>query len=429
MPVNDLALRFSEDTYATKQDVAKALGTSVIDPLWHTIEEYRQSFERVLRLQSIDKQPFRLVLTPTHLERLHRLERTMLKGLGRLVSLQANTTLHPSIKPLLMPTLQPLATRYGLSTSERKLRYLLEAKPLEDPGYELLESYFQALTILAEKRIAPLNEEWILTMLTTLHRTDNLPSFYREKELTNRPKSLVARIYEAAPFSQIETLMRELMTFVDQSTLSSILISIIAFFYVDYMKPFDVYNDEMSVLTFKNILSHMGWDAYAAYLPLESLLDTPAFSSITQEVQKTKDLTYFVMMVLPLLEQASVEFLNQLTQMDVNTVLAEQRQHDQPIIETEPLRSEPLPATVHEEIDANRFQTHLLETHPSMRRAEAYFYARHREKGKFYTIAQFKTLMGCAYETARTSMEHLVELGYYFKEQYKNKYVYTVKGD
>ena len=429
MPINDLAIRFTDEMYATKQEVSKALGTSVIDPLWQTIESYRQSFERLLRLQSIDKQPFRLVLTPTLLERLHRLERTMLKGLGRLIHLQATTSIVPAWKPLLLPTLQPLAKRYGLSTSERKLGYIVDHKPVEETGFELIESYYQALTILAEKRIAPLNEEWILTMLTTLHRTDNLPSFYREKELTNRPKSLVARIYEAAPFPQIEALMQDLMHFVHQSSLSSLLIAIIALFYVDYIKPFDVYNDEMSILTFKNILAHLGWDAYAIYIPLESLLDSPHFSSICQEVQKTKDLTYFIAYFLPFLEQSSTEFLNHLTQLDVQDIRQEQRQQDVMINDIEPVVSEPQPASVHEEIDANRYQTHLLETHPSMRRAEAYFYARHREKGKFYTIAQFKTLMGCAYETARTSMEHLVELGYYRKEQYKNKYVYTVKGD
>jgi Fic family protein len=401
----------------------------VIDPLWQTIEAYRQSFERMLRLQSIDKQPFRLVLTPTLLERLHRLERTMLKGLARLVQLQATTSIPVFLKPMVLPTLQPLAKRYGLSTSERKLGYILDHKPVDETGFELIESYYQALTLLAEKRMAPINEEWILTMLTTLHRTDNLPSFYREKELTNRPKSLVARIYEAAPFPQIESLMHDLIQFVNQSTLSSLLVAIIAFFYVDYIKPFDVYNDEMSILTFKNILTQLGWDTYAISIPLETLLDSTSLSSICQEVQKTKDLTYFITFLLPFLEQHAQEFLNQLTTLDIQEMRQEQNQRDDIVAQLEPVLTEPQPASVYEEIDANRYQTNLLETHPSMRRAEAYFYARHREKGKFYTIAQFKTLMGCAYETARTSMEHLVELGYYRKEQYKNKYVYTVKGD
>jgi hypothetical protein len=428
MPVADLAIRFTEETYATKADVARALGTSVVEPIWQTIEAYRQSFERVLRLTSIDKQPLRLILTPSLLERIHRLERLMLKALGRIQKANAFTNFTSEQKAFLIPVLQPLAKRYGASTSERKLGYIIDQKPIEEPGFDVVQHYFHALSQSVEKRMSPLNEEWILAMLTHLHGTDNLPSFYREKELTDRPKSLVARIYEAAPYPQIESLMTTLIQYVENTSYSSLLVAMIACFYVDYVKPFESFNDEMSVLTCKNILMQSGWESLAAYLPIEGVMDAPAFSSICQEVQKTKDVTYFVMFLLPIFEDAIHVMLNQWMQTQIEVIQQEQRQPDPSPLVTH-LPSEPISPSVHQEIDANRYQTSLLETHPSMRKAEAYFYARHREKGKFYTIAQFKTLMGCAYETARTSMEHLVELGYYRKEQYKNKYVYTPQGD
>ena len=72
-----------------------------------------------------------------------------------------------------------------------------------------------------------------------------------------------------------------------------------------------------------------------------------------------------------------------------------------------------------------RLEQDLLESDPSLKKGEAYFYARHCTMNKRYTIAQYKKELGCAYETARTSMEHLAELGYYRKEQVKNKFVYT----
>jgi len=352
----------------------------------------------------------------------------MLKVMGRLQKANALTTLSSEQKTWIIPLLQPLAKRYGASTSERKLGYIIDDKPIEEPGFDVIKHYFLALSHSVEKRMSPLNEEWILAMLTDLHGTDNLPSFYREKELTDRPKSLVARIYEAAPYPQIESLMTTLMQYVEHTPYSSVLVAMIACFYVDYAKPFESFNDEMSVLTCKNILIQSGWESLAAYLPLEGVMDAPAFSSVCQEVQKTKDVTYFVMFLLPIFEDAIQAMLNQWTLAQVENLQQEQRQND-PIPTPTQLASEPISPNVHQEIDANRYQTSLLETHPSMRKAEAYFYARHREKGKFYTIAQFKTLMGCAYETARTSMEHLVELGYYRKEQYKNKYVYTPQGD
>ena len=42
-----------------------------------------------------------------------------------------------------------------------------------------------------------------------------------------------------------------------------------------------------------------------------------------------------------------------------------------------------------------------------------------------YTISQYKKCLNCAYETARTSMDGLVYLGFYSKEPLKNKYIYT----
>ena len=74
---------------------------------------------------------------------------------------------------------------------------------------------------------------------------------------------------------------------------------------------------------------------------------------------------------------------------------------------------------------ASRLEEHLLEMDPSLKKGEAYFYARHCTMHMNYTIAQYKKALGCAYETARTSMEHLVELHYYEKAAIKNKFVYT----
>ena len=77
------------------------------------------------------------------------------------------------------------------------------------------------------------------------------------------------------------------------------------------------------------------------------------------------------------------------------------------------------------EADATKLENHLLELNPNLTHGQAYFYARHCTIGMNYTISQYKKSLGCAYETARTSMDNLVYLGYYRKELLKNKYIYT----
>ncbi|MBO4286198.1 MAG: hypothetical protein J5880_02555, partial [Bacilli bacterium] len=78
-----------------------------------------------------------------------------------------------------------------------------------------------------------------------------------------------------------------------------------------------------------------------------------------------------------------------------------------------------------DEAEAKKLEKQLLELDPLLRKGEAKFYARHCVLGRNYTIQQFKKTNNCAYETARTGMDHLVELGYYRKGAIKNKFIYT----
>ena len=78
------------------------------------------------------------------------------------------------------------------------------------------------------------------------------------------------------------------------------------------------------------------------------------------------------------------------------------------------------------EKELQKLTEELLETDPTLKKGQAHFYIRHREKNHFYTIEQYRKCEGCVYETARTSMDHLVLRGYYRREKVNNKkFVYT----
>ena len=78
-----------------------------------------------------------------------------------------------------------------------------------------------------------------------------------------------------------------------------------------------------------------------------------------------------------------------------------------------------------DEKDASLIAQHLLEIYPSLKKNQADFYSKHCTIGKYYTIAQYKREQNVVYETARTSMDNLANLGFYKKEQIRNKFVYT----
>ena len=75
--------------------------------------------------------------------------------------------------------------------------------------------------------------------------------------------------------------------------------------------------------------------------------------------------------------------------------------------------------------EAMRLENHLMEMNPLITHGQAYFYARHCTIGMYYTVNQYQKEIGCAYETARKSMNDLVVLGYYKKEIMGKKFVYV----
>jgi len=433
MPINDLAIRFTDDHYATKQDVAKQLGTAVVDALWGTIVQYRSTFARVLPLQAMDKQSLQIVLTPSLLEKSIAFDRKMAKAVSLFNYHQIQNQLHPHFQKLFFPILTSIGKQYGASTAERNLTYIIEEKPV-DRKAELssVNAYYQALKLIANRRQTKMDEDLMGELLMLLTNTQELTMFYREKDLTNRPRSLVARVYEAAPYPMIEPMMQALLNTIKQLTLSPIIVATIGLYYLDYVKPFEVFNDEISYLLFKNILVHSDYESVPCYLNIEQMMENENYEKRMLEVQRSGDITYLLDFILPYMHASIDQLLDQLVSLQKQQLIEEKKSASVPTIRftsPAPLPKETAPFTVSEstigEVEANRLQEHLMETHPSMKKGEAYFYARHHANGKYYTLAQYKKLLDCAYETARTSMEHLVKLGYYRKEKYKNKFVYT----
>jgi Fic family protein len=433
MPVNDLAIRFTDEHYATKQDVAKTLGSAVVDALWGTILDYRTTFARILPLQAIDKQPLQIVLTPSILEKVMAFDRKMSKVVSLLNYHQVQTELPSVFHPLLVPILSTIGKQYGASTAERNVMYILEERDVERKA-ELasVNQYYRSLKLIAKRRQTKLDEDLMGDLLMLLNNTEELSMFYREKELTNRPKSLVARVYEAAPYPLIEPMMQTLLMTIKTLTLSPIVVATIALYYLDYIKPFEAFNDEMSFLLFKNILIHSDYESAACYLNIEQLMENEAYEKRLLEVQRTRDITYLLDFLLQPMMASVDQLLDRLMSMQKQAVIQEEKQSSPkpssfPLPSPLPKETKPFSSSEYTvgEVEANRLQQHLLETHPSMKKGEAVFYARHHSVGKYYTLSQYKQQLECAYETARTSMEHLVKLGYYRKEKYKNKFVYT----
>ena len=365
------------------------------------------------------------------------------------------------------------------------------------PSMRLLTRYLEALKYIKKAYVNPINVDFLAELYSRLLGTSELTSFYRSTEDTNREnRVLIDRVYTSAPVPLIERMMEELFTFLNNTTLTAASKASVAYYYINYIRPFASFSDEIALLVAKAILAHDDLGEAGVLLPLESLLseNQEEIARLFVEVQRTSDITYFLVFALKHVEKKCDELLDLIVNIKslamrndfyrqdeikpsepvttfsqrveqpslFDAVQEEVRPTPAPapvVVEPTP-EPAPAPAPVVEqpkveeakpqaqvavqpekevqetiavsyippaldEKQALRLEQHLLELDPSLRKHEAHFYARHCTLGKSYTIAQYKRMIGCVYETARTAMDHLVELGYYRKDSSNKKFIYT----
>ena len=476
MANNDLAMRFTENVYATKQQVSRELKISMIDGVWDKILSYRSLFYRYLSIKGIDKNQFRVCLCPTVSSKLNEVENKLSRALNEYNKLSpVNSDLQHFRQLYYIKCLQNIGVSSMLISDEDRIKDVINGQSRE-PNSELAR-YFSALQYISLKHVNKVDVDFFAELYSRLVGDSELTYFYREKDFEDiNSSSVISRVYKSAPHVLIEQMMDGLFNFVENSNLSVVSKALIAYYYIRFVQPFNNFNKEIAVLYAKAILAHYSLGEFACFFPLETFLNENEVyvQKIFDEVQQTSDVTYFLTFGLELVDKeagkvldALAEYSSQIIKNDfyqldeepkeefVTSTLIEEPKPE-PKVEPAPVKEvvrpapapvaeekkpEPKPAPapapqatglavsfIPEELDektAQRLERHLLELDVRLKKGQAYFYARHCTLGMFYTIEQYKKATKCVYETARTSMDKLVEFGYYEKQLVGKKFVYT----
>lgn len=488
MSNNDLAMRFTENYYATKNEVSKELKISVIDGVWDKILSYRSSFYHYLTLKGIDKNPLRICLCPTIANKANNSETKLIRLLDEYRKLdRVNGDAQYFEMSNYIKCLQNIAVKKNLVSDEESIRSIIHG----NRNVSDLSNYLDALKFIESKYVNALDMDFLAELYSLVSGNQELTYFYRDFDIDDSLNhSLVARVYKSAPHALVQQMMDNLFAFISKSNLSPLNKALVTFYYIEFVKPFKDYNDEIAALFAKSVLAHERLNEFAAYLPLESLLNENAVEMNKKfyEVQMTSDLTYFLTFALDGFDRLIDRMLDSVAEYSTQIIKNDFFQLDEPQID-EPIKEEivheeeriseqkvektpssepvvvkevireiirevPAPAPVVEEkpkpqveevkieekplglavsyippeLDektAARLERHLLELDVRLKKDQAYFYARHCTLGMFYTLEQYKKATKCVYETARTSMEKLVEYGYYKKMKAGKKFVYT----
>lgn len=453
----DFGIRFTDEVYATKDDVKKALNISSIDSIWEKVTQFRAYYTRQTSLKNIERVPFSVVLPPKLTSKIVKLEKKLSRLLikNSILSFQNKDQYNDLRSKSYVAILEEIAHGYELNYSKDTILGIVnQSIPTLPVEYLLLQRYYSCLKHIETRHNGSFNEFVIMSIYAKLRGLEldvnDLNQYYRTTELLDKNDHVfVGKHYDAAPLDRIPDLVNALCEFLNESSLFSTLKASVCFFFINYVKPFEYYNEEMAVLLFKYVLSKEEFENVPSLLMFEDTISKKyeyAINNLSRESEMKLDLTYISNFLIDHLYENIVEFENQYNDIDTTLVEREQYAPETPkvryIHETKQVTRDPSELEVEgvtfkqsvslptmpvglDEKDADLVAKNLLEIYPSMKKGQAEFYSRHCTVGKYYTIAQYKKEQDVAYETARTSMDNLVTLGFYKKEQIKNKFVYT----
>lgn len=449
MASNDLIKKFSNDVYATKSYVADAMKTPMIDGIWNSILEYRSNFSKLTELKHITETEYSICLTPSINEKVNNIEKKFLRLYSQYLRLTISKSDISYKRIAYKNILEVVAKKYNLNVDEISLNRILSKNVNSiSPEFMVLYNYFLALENIENNYLKDFDESIIKNFASILQGID-VNNYRNNDSIITLPKVQMNRTYLGIPFGSIQKGMDNLSPFLKNNSLSSFIKAISTFYYIYYIKPFDSFNEEIAILTLKYVLANSGIDEIGSTLDFEKLLenkeevDTKVF-----DVQKNFDLTYIldysISKTNDIIDEAfkalgnakaseiNKEIFSEETNMssmpdlsELNkTILEKKEENTSGISFNKNIAFESLNTGL-SEADAKKVEEHLIEMNPSLSHGQAYFYARHCTLGMSYTISQYKKEVGCAYETARVSMDNLASLGYYRKELFKNKFIYV----
>lgn len=452
----DLAKKFSNDMYATKKDVANELKLASIDNIWINIINYRSFFNTILSLKHITGTAYSICFTPMINDEVSSLERKLSKGMIEYGKLERNNCLNEYKKVAYHNILSTVAKKYGLTIDDTIISMIVAGTTsVLPPEMIILNRYYQCLKSIEDNPSSEIDDSILADFYANLTGQEELSEFYRKNDVNNLySKTTIDRIYLGIPANLIDKNMEELFNFIKKSKVSLFSKAVAAFYYFYYVKPFELYNEEIAILLFKKILAFNDLGSSVVSVNFENiLLKQDELESFIIESQRTCDLTYILNYFVKKSDLMVNNYLDELVDAQKKAIkdeiyTPEDNSFKEEKVEnidnenlnvegaaTTPIESSPITFSTNvainniptglSEAEASKLETHLIELDPSLSHSQAYFYARHCTINMKYTILQFKKELGCAYETARSSMDHLVYLGYYRKEMLKNKFIYT----
>ena len=231
MANNNLAIRFTDEMYATRPEVARALGTNLIDSIWKQILEYRQDYKNDSGLFDVYKEPLHLIFTNNVVRKTNAVSDRINHTFEEYSSMKPNSIERNTLRvDMFKAALRYLAKAKGIIANDIALENIVYGHNT-NLLYMPLVNYFNALMKFEQNPTEIVDESLIASYLEVLNGGGELLSFYRTSEITiPSQKVLINREYQGAPVGEIERMMANLVDFINRPNFEpSIKVAVIAY--------------------------------------------------------------------------------------------------------------------------------------------------------------------------------------------------------
>ncbi len=322
-PTN-IAIKFTDEVYATPAQVGKSLHMVVYDDFWKQIITYREQHKYTLPFGKIKGQLYFITLTEPIRIKIANFE-SKIKDFLNLSRSMLLTNGKETRSILFTPLLKEAASLEKSTINDLSIKMLLNSLYQEnDSNHTAIVNYLSALDYYLDQSPAYPDEDFLAGAYQKTLGQEELVDFYREKDFDNRVSHL-AYIrdpdYPYAPSDLIEELMSTFMEWLNNSEngVPSFVRAYLAFHYLNYVKPFMQRNSLVASLLAKETIASSIGISEAFALPFELLLRDSFLNSEAYRESKTRcDLTYAIFEAINVMTPYIDNVTNQLKELRIS---------------------------------------------------------------------------------------------------------------